>query len=88
MIGVQVAVNGAHLAPSTRSRGTEPSSTMATEAPSWRAEAATSAPIQPAPMTTTRFERDHGLAQLIGVGDAAKVAHPGEVGTRHGDAAR
>ena len=39
--------------PSTRSSGTAAGSMTVTSAPRWRADAATSAPIQPAPMTTT-----------------------------------
>ena len=40
--------------PSTRSSGTEPSAISATGRPSWRTDAATSVPIQPPPITTTR----------------------------------
>ena len=39
--------------PSTRSSGTSSCSISVTSSPFWRAEAATSAPIQPAPITAT-----------------------------------
>jgi hypothetical protein len=47
------ALDGADLAPSTSSSGTATGSMTVTSAPRWRAEAADSAPIQPAPITTT-----------------------------------
>ena len=53
VVGVDVAVDGPHLAPSTRSSGTAIGSTTVTSSPRCLADAATSAPIQPAPTTTT-----------------------------------
>ena len=45
----------------------------ATSRPRWRAEAATSAPIQPAPMTVTVATAVKPFAQEVGVVNAAQV---------------
>ncbi len=56
--------------PSTRSSGTSSGKTMATSQPRERAVAATSAPIQPPPMTTNRAPLVDALADRVRVADA------------------
>ena len=51
-----------------------------TSRPFWRAEAATSAPIQPAPITTTCPPALEARAQRVGVGERAQVEHAVELG--------
>ena len=53
VLDVQVAVDRADLRPEHALERHRRGSTTVTSRPRWRAEAATSAPIQPAPMTTT-----------------------------------
>ena len=53
-----------------------------TSTPFWRAEAATSEPIQPAPITTTRAACASRSRERVGVGEVAQVVDAVEVGAR------
>ena len=57
VVGVDVAVDGAELGPQHALQRHRGGSTTVTSRPRWRADAATSAPIQPAPTTTTEPPR-------------------------------
>ena len=59
-----------------------------TSRPRWRAEAANSLPIQPAPTTTTRPPASQALAQRVAVGERAQVVDPVELGARDRDPPR
>ena len=89
VIGVDVAVDGADLAyrgrvPAARQSG----SITVTSRPSWRAEAATSEPIQPAPTTTTEPLCAKPFAQGVRVIDAAEVEHAVQIGSGYREPAR
>ena len=71
--GVDVAVDRADLGPEhALERDRPPGATIVTSAPRCFADAATSQPIQPAPMTTTRPPR-HEARAAVGIADGAQA---------------
>ena len=63
--------------PIARSRGTGRTSTTVTSRPRWRALAATSSPMNPAPITTTRSASAEVVAEGEGVVDGAEIVDAG-----------
>jgi hypothetical protein len=74
--------------PSTRSSGTEACSTIVTSRPFSRADAPTSAPIQPAPITTTLRPRRSRFGDRVGVVEVAQVEHARQLRAGDGEAPR
>ena len=74
--------------PKIRSSGSASGSTTVTSRPGWRAEAATSLPIQPAPTTTRAAARSQRAAQRVGILERPQVVDAGELGARDSEPPR
>ena len=80
VVGVQPPEHLPDLAPRTRWSGTGEGSTSTTSAPIWRADAATSEPIHPAPTTTTRPAPRTASPSRTGVAEPAEVVDAVQIG--------
>ena len=88
VVGVEVAVDGAHLGPERSFERYRAELDKGHGGPELAGRGGHLGADPPGPDDHDPARSRHVPAQLVGIGDAAQVAHPGEVGAGHGDAAR